>query len=225
MKKRVLEAERTLEGYTRLSWEDESGRRGADEYLFTAGSVAWPHEMLPGIILMAGKEQKSERVLVFVEREFRSFSEAVEIFDSFWNQYLPAYYYCLADSDREIKKSRGFIMHLRMDERMREKLPFAFAPNADNIDYGHQLIKDYLNKTQLMVPAAGILAAQLQGNFTSTDDSLYAVEALRYLLAGILVCPFKVEKKEIRRAPRDGSEVAWLELAAIRERLEETDGW
>jgi len=71
-----------------------------------------------------------------------------------------------------------------------------------------------------MVPAAGILAAQLQGNFTSTDDSLYAVEALRYLLAGILVCPFKVEKKEIKRAPKDGSEVGWLELAEIRERLE-----
>jgi hypothetical protein len=73
--------------------------------------------------------------------------------------------------------------------------------------------------------AAGILTAQLQGNFTSIGESLYAVEALRYLLAGILVCPFKVEKKEIRRPPKDGSEVAWLELAEIRERLEETDGW
>ncbi len=41
--------------------------------------------MLPGIILMVGKEQKSERIVVFEEREFRSFSEAVEIFDSFWD--------------------------------------------------------------------------------------------------------------------------------------------
>ena len=76
-----------------------------------------------------------------------------------------------------------------------------------------------------MIPAAGILAAQLQGNFTSTSESLYAVEALRYLLAGILVCPFKMEKKEIRRPPKDGSEVAWLELAEIRKGLEGTDGW
>jgi len=76
-----------------------------------------------------------------------------------------------------------------------------------------------------MIPAASILAAQLQGNFTSTSESLYGIEALRYLLAGILVCPFKVEKKEIRRPPKDRSEVAWLELAEIRKRMEGTDVW
>lgn len=36
---------------------------------------------------------------------------------------------------------------------------------------------------------------------------------------------FKVEKKEIRRPPKDGSEVAWLELAEIRKGLEGTDVW
>ena len=97
------------------------------------------------------------------------------------------------------------------------------CPGRMNPDAGGA--KDYLNKSQLMVPSAGILAAQLQDNFTSTGESLYAVEALRYLLAGILECPFKVEKKEIRRAPKDGSEVAWLELAEIRKRQEEDDEW
>ncbi len=225
MKKRILEAQRTAEGLTRLSWEDDSGSRGADEYLFTAGSVVWPHEMLPGIILMAGKEQRGDKVLILEEREFRSFSEAAEILDRFWDQYLPFYYYCLADSDTEFKKNRGFMMHLRKEERLREKLPFAFAPNADNIDYGHQVIRDYLNKGQLMVPAGGILAVQLQENFASSSEDLYAVEALRYLLAGILVCRFNAEKKEIKRPPRDASEVAALELGEIRKTIEETDGW
>ena len=76
-------------------------------------------------------------------------------------------------------------------DRIPSSIPIAFAPNVENIDYGHQLIKYYVNKSQLMGPAAGLLAAQLRGNFTSTSESLYAVEALRYLLAGILVCPFK----------------------------------
>ncbi len=39
MKERILKVEHALEGLTRLSWEDESGRRVADEYLLTAGSV------------------------------------------------------------------------------------------------------------------------------------------------------------------------------------------
>lgn len=76
-----------------------------------------------------------------------------------------------------------------------------------------------------MVPAAVILAAQLQRNFASAGETPYGVEALRYLLGGILVCPFKPVKKEVRRHPRDGSEVAWLELAEIRKRLEEDDEW
>lgn len=224
MKKKVLKAERTPEDFTRLSWEDDSGCKGTDEYLFTSGAVVWPHEMLPGIILIAGRNQKSEKVLVFEEREFRFLSEAVNIFDGLWNQYLPIYYFCLADSVGELKKNRGFFLHLRRDENIREKVPFAWAPYADNPDYGNQLIKDLLSKNQLMVPAGGILAVQLQGNFTGLTENLYGIEALRYLLAGILVCPFQPVKKEMRRPPKDVSEVARLEIAEIWKRVEEEEG-
>jgi len=112
----------------------------------------------------------------------------------------------------------GFIRHLRMDERIQEKTPFGCAFNAKNPDFGNQLVKDVLSKNQLKVPAGGILAAQLQANwadFTSSIETLYGIEALRYLLGGILTCPFKPVKKKIRRPPNDGSEVAWLNLQKL----------
>jgi hypothetical protein len=223
MKKRILKAERTSDNLTRLIWEDDSGQRRVEEYLFSGGSVVWPHEIYPGIILMAGQEEKTERVTIFEEKEFRSLSEGIHIFEGLWDQYQPTYYFF-----NDLPENLGFIRHLRVDERIQEKTPFGCAFNARNLDFGNQLIKEFLGKNNLSVPAGGILAVQLQANWadsTSSIENLYGIEALRYLLEGILTCPFEPAKKELRRPPKDGSEVAWLELEEIRKGLEvqETD--
>lgn len=222
MKNRILKAERRPDNLTRLTWEDDSGKKGFEDYLFTCGAVVWPHGILPGIILMAGQEQSSERVTVFEEKEFRVLIEAVDILDDLWDRYLPIYYFY-----GDVDESRSFIIDLRKRERMsEEKLPFGLDPYGKNEDFENQMIKDFLSRDSLKVPAGGILAGQLQADWAdskSENESFYGIKALRYLLGGSRTCSINLVKKEPRRPPKDGSEVAWLELKAIKKELEETE--
>ena len=60
------------------------------------GSVVWPHDPQPGIILVAGEKTishvpKMDMILVCEAREFRSTNEAAGIFNDLWNRFQPFY--------------------------------------------------------------------------------------------------------------------------------------
>ncbi len=177
---------------TIITWGDESGEKKDVKYLFIRGSVVWPKESYPGIVLMAGQELESKKLIIFEEFEFTSLSQAADAFNRFW-AYLPHLYYY-----NDIPENDGFCNHLYGKEKLAGKLPFIAAPHADSEDYGNNLIREFLSKGLLVVPQEGVLVNQLQEARKDLDPGeLYAVRALRYLLTGIDHNPWPFEVTDI----------------------------
>lgn len=201
----------------RLRFKDDTGKERTEDYLFTRGAIAWPKKGIPGIIIMAG-QQMDKIVIIFEETEFSTVHRASEILYDLWERFLPDRYYVrgshCAVTDHE------FISELvrRME---REKIPIA-APDID-IDHGTQLINTYLYQGKLITPKNGILAKQLEQKRDDLDK-LHAIEALRYLLVGILQDPpHPIEVNQATILPKDVTEVAELEQNQIWRHINEED--
>lgn len=150
------------------------------KYSFVRGSVVWPHEDTPGIILVAGKEVDENNVVIFEEAEFSGLSKAAVLFERLYG-YLPGVYYF-----HDVPENQGFIRHLRKYDSLSGKLPFLAVSNPEGIDFGNNLIREYLQKGQLVVPPDSVLAKQLQEARQDLDPEQYhAVAALRFLLQGV----------------------------------------
>ena len=112
MSRKAVKAE-SIEGCTHLTWEDDTGARESQKYLFTRGAIAWPKGMVPGIALIAGQNPDG-KVEVFEEREFKTISEAARILLDWWPRYRSECYYavigdCTFVSDLEdlLKKEKA----------------------------------------------------------------------------------------------------------------------
>jgi len=171
----------------------------------TRGAIAWPKKGFPGIILMAG-QQKDKVIVVLEETGFMTVQEAAEIFNDLWERFLPYRYYVRGSNYAIVDTEFAYELARLVD---REKRPIS-APDVD-IDHGTQLISSYLNQGKLRISGEGTLARQL-GKKREDLDELYAIEALRYLLVGILNDPQEPgEVDETTIIPKDVSELAELE--------------
>ena len=165
---------------TILTWQDKAGDRYDQKYRIIRGSVVWPKETYPGIVLIAGQELENRKFIIFEEFQFTNLSQAADAFNRFW-AYSPHLYYF-----NDIPENHGFCNHLYGKEELAGKLPFFPAPYADSEDYGNNLIREFLIGDLFIVPPEGILVNQLQEARQDIDPGeLYAVRALRYLLAGM----------------------------------------
>jgi hypothetical protein len=179
----------SVRGVHRIELSREDGRR--EEYRLLRGAVTWPVGAFPGIVLVGAQSLGSEAVEILEERPFETVAEAVDTFLELSTYELSVFYY--AESD----ESAAFITHLRGLPELRGKLPLAPAVHRDAPDYGYRLISDYLTKDALAIPPGGPLARQLgEGQLEAPPEELYALTALRYLLAGIQASPTEQEVED-----------------------------
>lgn len=196
--KKLLEAIKSVPRNTRkpttLRWKDESGKIVDERYRLIRGAVAWPREGLPGVVLMAGQEFGSDKVIIFEDIGVVNLSEAIDAFEKLWI-YLPDCYYF-----HDILENAGFINHLRRNERLRGKLPFSPAVNPEGIDFGNNLIRALFGADMLAVPPDAILAKQLSEARQDTEE-LSGIAALRFLLTGIDArsWPFEIHDLDFSR--------------------------
>ena len=161
------------------------------EFSLIRGTIVFPHQDYPGITLLALKPLGSEVVEVIEEKLFTDIAGAIEVLDEL-SAYLPSLYYY-----NENAESEGFISYLKRAPELQDKIPLVPAYHADAVDYGLRLIQDFLTAERLKLPTDGILASQLQtGRHESPVEEVYAITALRYLLAGIKEMPWEKELED-----------------------------
>jgi hypothetical protein len=169
---------------TELTFED--GR--VETYSLIRGSIVWPYETYPGVILLGAQKLDSAKVEILEERLFNEMSGAVEIFQELWS-YMPSCYYYREDPEGE-----AFVSFLRRNLELTGKLPLVAAPHTKAVEYGIQLIGKFLEEDRLEIPAESTLATQLKETRHDTPtEEVSAITALRYLLAGIKEVPWEKE--------------------------------
>ena len=161
------------------------------------------------LLLISPDTRIDEKVEVFEEREFKTISEAARILLDWWPRYRPECYYavigdCTFVSDLEdlLKKEKADNIQTTIFEK--------------NIDYGNQVINEYLNNDRLSVPRNGVLHHQFETNWEDLGQSkqlLHGIEALRYLMVSIKSYRWKPLKKEqLRRGPLTLSDIAAFDI-------------
>ena len=169
---------------TELTFEDGS----MEVFKHIRGSVCWPFEIYPGVILLGAQKLDSDKVEILEERLFRDMSGGLENFEELWS-YLPSCYYFA-----EGPESEGFLSFLRRSSELTGKLPLMPAAHIKAVEYGNQLIGTFLDKGCLTVPPKSVLATQLkEGMLDTAQEELYSVIALRHLVIGIEACPYEEE--------------------------------
>ncbi|UCG11519.1 MAG: hypothetical protein JSU72_13380 [Deltaproteobacteria bacterium] len=119
------------------------------------GSVCWPYETFPGVVLLGVQRLGSDTVDILEERLFSDISGAVEAFQEF-HSYRPSVFYFV-----ESPESEGFLSFLRRSPLLSGKLPLMAVPHAKAVEYGNQLIGKFLNERRLVIPAGSVIAEQL----------------------------------------------------------------
>jgi hypothetical protein len=172
---------------TELTFEDGS----TESFKLIRGSVCWPYETFPGVILLGAQRLDSNRIEILEERLFRDMSGAVESFKKF-SDYMPSCYYFA-----EGPESEGFLSFLRRNPELTGKLPLVAAPHPKALEYGIQLIVKFLEEDRLEIPPGSILATQLrESRWDTSSEEMYTVSALRHLLSGIEIYPYEQELEE-----------------------------
>ena len=172
---------------TELTFEDGK----VETYGLIRGSIVWPHETFPGVILLGAQRLDSDKVEILKEGLFSDISGAVEIFQELWS-FLPSCYYYA-----EGPESEGFLSFLRRSSELTGKLPLVAAPHTKALEYGNQLIGTFLDAGRLVVPQGSVIAMQLkEGRLDTAQEELYSVIALRHLLIGIETYPYEQEIEE-----------------------------
>lgn len=172
---------------TEISYED--GR--VETYSLIRGSVVWPYETFPGVILLGAQKLGSDKVEILEEKLFSDMSGALESFKELWG-YMPSCYYFA-----EGPESEGFLSFLRRSPELTGKLPLVPAPHTKALEYGIQLIGKFLEEDRLEILPGSTLATQLrESRWDTSAEEMYTLSALRYLLGGIEVYPYEQELEE-----------------------------
>ncbi len=161
-----------------------------ERFLCFRGSIVWPHETKPGIIILAGEKRirlipKIDKIIICEAREFNTLNEAAVIFNELWDRYMPlGYFYNYIENN-------GFTNNLLKIEGIYKKVSLLYLldpEKPENVDFGISLIKDYLqgdDKLAFQKKGAEDLSTQLKNMSWDDDSQQYKVTALRYLLTGI----------------------------------------
>ena len=169
---------------TELTYEDGK----VEAYSLIRGSIVWPFETFPGVILLGAQKLDSDKVEILEERLFSDMAGAFEIFQELWS-YMPSCYYYREDTEGE-----AFVSFLRRSPELNGKLPLVAAPHPKAVEYGVQLIGKFLEEDRLEIPAGSTLATQLkEARHDTPTEEVFAIRALRYLLAGIKEMPWEKE--------------------------------
>ena len=169
---------------TELTFED--GR--VEAYSLIRGSIVWPYETYTGVILLGAQKLDSDKVEILEERLFNDMSSALDNFKELWS-YMPSCYYYREDPEGE-----AFVSFLRRSSQLTGKLPLVAAPHTKAVEYGVQLIGKFLEEDRLEIPAGSTLATQLkEARHDTSTEEVFAITALRYLLAGIKEMPWEKE--------------------------------
>ena len=172
---------------TVLTYED--GR--VETYSLIRGSIVWPYETFPGVILMGAQKLDSDKVEILEERLFNDMAGALESLKELWS-YMPSCYYYREDPEGE-----AFVSLLRRSLELTGKLPLVAAPHTKAVEYGVQLIGKFLEEDRLKIPAGSTLATQLkEARHDTPTEEVFAITALRYLLAGIKEMPWEKELED-----------------------------
>jgi len=172
---------------TEISYED--GR--VENYSLIRGSIVWPFETFPGVILLGAQKLGSDKVEILEERLFSDMAGAVEIFQELWS-YLPSCYHYREDTEGE-----AFVSFLRRISELNGKLPLVAAPHPKAVEYGVQLIGKFLEEDRLEIPPGSTLATQLkEARHDTPTEEVFAITTLRYLLAGIKEMPWEKELED-----------------------------
>jgi hypothetical protein len=170
-----------------ISYED--GR--VETYSLIRGSIVWPFETFPGVILLGGQKLGSDRVEILKERLFSDMSGAVEVLQKLWS-YMPSCYYYA-----ESPESEGFLSFLRRKSELIGKTPLVAAPHPKALGFGNHLVGKFLDEGRLLVPQGSVIATQLkEGRLDTAQEELYSVTALRHLLTGIEAYPYEQELQD-----------------------------
>ncbi len=147
------------------------------------GSIAWPHEGIPGLILIGGILLGEDRIKVLEEAPFGTLPEARSILDNHSALYEEALYTVYYQNSTE---SEGFKKYLTGIDK-NGKAPLKAAPFTESISYSIQLVNSSLTADKVLVPGDGTLAAQLASgrNSVSSEKDLSGVIALSCLISGI----------------------------------------
>jgi hypothetical protein len=172
---------------TELTYEDGM----VEVYSLIRGSIVWPFETFPGVILLGAQKLDSDKVEILEERLFSGMPSVLESFKELWS-YMPSCYYYA-----ESPESEGFLSFLRRNPELTGKFPLVAAPHTKAVEYGNQLIGTFLDAGRLTVPPRSVLAIQLkEGRLDTAQEELYSVLALRHLLIGIEAYPYEQELED-----------------------------
>jgi hypothetical protein len=172
---------------TELTFED--GR--VEIYGLIRGSIVWPHETFPGVVLLGAQRLDSDKVEILEERLFSDMSGALESLKELWGFMPSCYYY------REDPEGEAFVSFLRRSPELTGKLPLVAAPHTKAVEYGIQLIGTFLDAGRLVVPQGSVIVTQLkEGRLDTAQEELYSILALRHLLIGIETYPYEQEIEE-----------------------------
>lgn len=150
----------------------------SEDFKTIRGSIVWPHEETPGMILIGGLKYDDERIKVLEESEFRNLAEAAEILTRCKERYFNLYCFYYPD----IPESEAAIKYINK----RNGCLFILSPYSENIDFGIRLIAAYIDDNKLIVPKKGYLATQLKMNWdVGSGKRLYAVICLACFLCGM----------------------------------------
>jgi hypothetical protein len=164
----------------------ENGK--VEAYSLIRGSIVWPYETYPGVILLGAQKLGSDILDILREELFNDISSAVEIFRELWSYQPSVYYY------PDGPESEGFLSFLRRSSELTGKLPLIPAAHIKAVEYGNQLIGTFLDAGRLTVPPRSVLATQLkEGRLDTAQEELYSVIALRHLIIGIEAYPYEEE--------------------------------
>jgi len=209
-------AEEDLERGTVLLYFAEDGKRGIPHRM--RGGIVWPIGLIPGYCLTAGQTVARPQVLtVFEEYPFFSVGSVngkagiwKHLTDSWKNYRCTKFYY------HPQEEHLRFSLQVARESLIAVKPSFVEAElakksesNVDNIILEYQEQKRLrIDRTASAITTkhftSGNLYEQLQvykKGFTTNEDRLPAVRALRALVAGLERTPYRVPMEEQRAQP------------------------
>jgi len=163
-------------GFTRITYSDGTH----EDFKSIRGSIVFPFQTAPGVILLGGMCRESETIKILVEREFATLGIAASELLALKSRFSVYQFY-----HQNIPEAEGPAEYLRRKANLIGRL--VPAPHSEDFEYGVMLINEYLESDRLSVPQSGILANQFSANWEdiNTDSRPYAVIALSCLLAAL----------------------------------------
>ena len=164
---------------------------GYEDFKRVRGSVAFPFEGMPGIILIGGEKKDTGLIKVLVEREFQNTFDLPVILGDLEKRYGPfcVFYGKNPETEENAK-------HLK--KRFKSVHIGPGLQGSESYNFEIQLVNHLFERNKLIVPKNGILATELETgweSFLASEQKLRGILALFWLVIGIEKGDFKMFKR------------------------------